>query len=90
MGANSGAKAPVEPVGCLDEARGYLLVSMLGPTLGVALIVTLGLWLVGSSWDSFPPTLQTIIKIVGGLAIATFMGATIRADRRGGGNRRGF
>jgi len=70
--------------------NGFVLVSLLLPTLGIVAAGTAIIWFVLSRWDTFSPGLQLGLKGVGGVAFLTLIGATAWESRKNGGQRRGF
>ena len=70
--------------------NGFVLVSLLLPTLGIAAAGTAIIWFVLSRWDTFSPGLQLGLKGVGAFAVLALVGTTVWESRKNGGQRRGF
>lgn len=62
--------------------RGYVLVSLLGPLLGVVAVGLGAVWLIRTNWASFPPLVQSGLKVVGiGVAVGSFAFSVWRESR---------
>lgn len=73
-----------------SNARGFILINMMGPVLGFAAFVALVVWLVGRNWQSFPPMLQLGFKILAMLGVLALIIGNAIASRGPNGGRRGF
>lgn len=64
------------------DNRGYVLVSLLGPVLALVAAATAAVWLIRANWATFPPGIQTALKLLGiGLAVASFAFSVWRESR---------
>ena len=74
-----------------QDQRGYILVSMLGPVLGIIAVAAGLVWLVRENWASFPHGMQTGLKLLGiAFAVASFAFSVWRESRSAEQPPRGF
>jgi hypothetical protein len=74
----------------IENRAGYVLVSMIGPIFAIVAVVTLVVWLVLQGWEAYPDVIQTVLKVVGGLAAISFVGAGAWDAWKNRGKSRGF
>jgi len=74
-----------------QDQSGHILVSMLGPVLAVVAVATGMVWLIREKWASFPPAVQTGLKLLGiAFAVASFAFSVWRESRSADQPPRGF